>query len=73
MHVNDKEPENQEERTTIKKERTRHETENFLKGEDGNQRREAIGTKLLIFVKDRDKKGAQKADHFREWFCCACP
>lgn len=43
LHVNDKEPENQEERTTIKKERTRHKTENFLKGEDGNQRREAIG------------------------------
>lgn len=43
MHMNDKEPENQEERTTIKKERTRHKTENFRKGEDGNQSREAIG------------------------------
>jgi len=42
LHVNDKEPENQEERT-IKKERTRHKTENFWKGEDGNQSREARG------------------------------
>lgn len=43
LHLNNKEAENQEERTTIKKERTRHKTENIQKSEDGNQSREAIG------------------------------
>lgn len=43
LHLNDKEAENQEERTTTRKERTRHKTENIQKSEDSNQSREATG------------------------------